>query len=94
MSYFAVHYTYDPTPGALEAVRPEHRAYLQSLTATALVASGPYVGTDSPAALLLFRAASAAEVERLLDEDPFWIAGLIRERVVNEWNPVIGILAG
>lgn len=93
MSYFAVHYSYTSTPGALDELRPEHRAFLNSLTDGPVVASGPYVGVESPAALLIVKAASAREVEDLLDQDPFWAAGLIEERIVTEWNPLIGIHA-
>lgn len=93
MSYFAVHYSYASAPDRLDALRPEHRAFLGSLTDGPLVASGPYVDAAAPAALLILRAESASAVEGILDEDPFWIAGLIDERLISEWNPLIGILA-
>lgn len=92
MSYFAVHYSYAPAPDELDALRPEHRRFLNSLTDGPLVASGPYVDAAAPSALLILRAESAGAVEEILNEDPFWVAGLISERLVNQWNPVIGIL--
>lgn len=93
MSYFAVTYTYVDDPGALDEVRPRHRAHLSSLAGLQLVASGPYVGAPVASALLIFRAETRDEVVALLDADPFWQAGLIAERAVEEWNPVIGIFA-
>lgn len=91
MAYFAVFYTYSTDTERLDAVRPEHRAFLGSLEN--LVASGPLVGTDPGRALLIFRADDAATVETLLDGDPFAEAGLVEEREVQEWNPVIGVFA-
>lgn len=93
MPYFAVHYTYVSEPGALDDIRPAHRAFLGSLAGGALVASGPLVDTAPPSALLIMQADSATAVEELLDEDPFWVASLIVERRVDEWNPVIGVFA-
>lgn len=93
MSYFVVQYTYTDDPRALDAERPAHRAYLSSLLDGALVASGPYVGSDLPGALLIFNGDSVAEIEEILDADPFWTAELIAERSIEEWNPVLGSLA-
>lgn len=93
MSYFAVHYAYSSDSDALDRVRPEHRAFLNSLTDGPLVASGPYVGGDAPAALLILKADSARDVEDALNDDPFWTNGLIDERLVTEWNPLIGVFA-
>ena len=93
MTYYAVHYTYDSTSGALDAVRPAHRAYLASLVGQLLVASGPIVGSQPPAALLIMQGASPTEVEEALNADPFWEADLIVERRIEEWNPLIGVFA-
>ena len=93
MSYFVVQYTYTDDPAALDAERPHHRAYLSALLDDTLVASGPYVGSDLPGALLIFAADSASEIEELLDRDPLWTANLIAERSIEEWNPVLGSLA-
>ena len=88
-----VKYTYTDDPRGLDAERPHHRAYLSSLLDDTLVASGPYVGSDLPGALLIFIADSVVEIEELLDRDPFWTANLIAERSIEEWNPVLGSLA-
>lgn len=91
MAYFAVHYTYSDDTAELDRIRPEHRAFLGSLPE--LVASGPFVDNIPGRALLLVKAESPQAVETLLDQDPFRVAGLIVEREVNAWNPVIGVFA-
>lgn len=93
MAYFAVQYTYSDDTAELDRVRPQHRAFLAMLTNGPLLASGPFVDAEQPSALLILRAGSVAEVERHLDEDPFWEAGLIKGRDVTEWNPLIGVFA-
>lgn len=93
MAHFAVQYTYSDDAAELDRVRPEHRAFLAMLTEGPLLASGPYVDAEQPSALLILKADSVAEVEELLDADPFWEAGLIRGRDVTEWNPLIGVFA-
>lgn len=94
MSYFAVQYTYTDDTEALDDERPNHRAYLSTLVGGPLIASGPYVDSELPGALLIFRAESADVVENLLDHDPFWTANLIAVRSIEEWNPVLGSLPG
>lgn len=96
MPMHAVTYVYADRPAELDAVRPEHRAFLRALAeAGTVVASGPLAGTaDAPAgALLLVDAASPEAVEETLDADPFAHAGLIAAREVRAWSPVIGVLA-
>ncbi|MDO5677717.1 MAG: YciI family protein [Propionibacteriaceae bacterium] len=94
MAHFAVQYTYSTDAAELDRIRPQHRAFLAELTAGPLLASGPYVGAEQPSALLIIRADSADEVAAALDADPFWEAGLIAERHIQEWNPLIGVFAG
>jgi len=85
MPIFAVTYGYAKDTAALDRVRPEHRAFLGALDG--LLLSGP---TDDDGALLVFDAASAAEVEELLDDDPFFVEGLVVERSIVEWSIVLG----
>lgn len=93
MSFFAVHYAYTSDSAALDAARPEHRAYLGALVEQGtLVASGPYVDAE-PSALLIFRAESAQAVRSMLDADPFQIAGLVEQTTITQWNPVLGVFA-
>ncbi|WP_199421709.1 YciI family protein [Actinotalea solisilvae] len=97
MSVYAVHYTYDQRTGERDRVRPAHRAFLGDLhDAGTLLASGPWAGpthgvqAEPDGALLLVRAEDVAGVERLLDADPFALAGLVAGRSVRPWTPVFG----
>ena len=93
MSYFAVHYRYVQDADALDLVRPRHREYLAALVGDTLVASGPYPEAAVLSALLIFNAESRDRIVGQLNADPFWQEGLIAERVIEPWNPVIGSLA-
>jgi uncharacterized protein YciI len=89
MSTFAVTYTFSAEPDEVNQIRPTHRVWLSSqLEEGALLASGPMV--DRPAALLIFKAESIEQLNSLLDQDPYEIAGVIGERTIEEWNPVFG----
>lgn len=89
MPVFAVRYSYDAPSQQLEAIRPIHRQWLGELLTTGeLLASGPMV--DSPDALLIFRSENAEALAKLLDNDPFDIAGCIGARSIQQWNPVFG----
>jgi uncharacterized protein YciI len=93
MPIHAVTYVYADRPTDLDALRPEHRAFLHRLRDDgALLASGPLPAHDgAPAgALLVLDGASPDAVARTLDADPFATAGLIDERTVRPWSPVIG----
>ena len=89
MSNFAVTYAYSDDVDTINAIRPIHREWLgEQLSAGRLLASGPMV--NRPAALLIWNAESIDELNALLDQDPFDIAGVIVERTVEEWNTVFG----
>lgn len=92
MEYYAVTYVYRDDKDSLDEIRPEHRAFLGSLEQ--LVASGPLPESSPSRALLILRGADASEIEKALDGDPFRSAGLIAERIVERWLPVIGVFAG
>lgn len=89
MSVFVVTYTYQADPIELNQVRPTHRAWLaEQFEAGALLASGPM--TDRPAGLLIWQSDSIEELNSLLNQDPFELAGMIGERSIEQWNPVFG----
>jgi uncharacterized protein YciI len=89
MPIFAVSYLYTATPEQLDQIRPIHRQFLSGLLEGGqLLASGPMI--DNPEALLIFSSDSASELAKLLDNDPFDIAGFIGSRSIQEWNPVFG----
>lgn len=85
MPTFAVTYVYVSDTEALDRLRPEHRSFLSAQDGLQL--SGP---TDDNGALIVWEAKSTSEIEEILDEDPFWTAGLISERSIVGWNPVLG----
>jgi uncharacterized protein YciI len=96
MPVFAVHYRYaDDSADGRDVHRPAHRAFLDTLAggAVEMLASGPYA--DEPAgALLIFRAESAAEVEKALDADPFALQGFVSARQVRPWSQSRGPWTG
>src|SRR5690625_2707481 len=90
---YVVTYIYDS--GRAETIsdlRPRHRQFLTDLHASGgLIASGPWVGGPA-GAYLLVAAGSEREALEMLDPDPFRAAGVIEERSVQGWDPVIGSL--
>ncbi|MEQ9087017.1 MAG: YciI family protein [Pontimonas sp.] len=86
MPIYAVTYRYADQPEVIAEHRPAHREYIASLLGDGgLIASGRTEGGETPSALLLFQAESVAEVENVLDPDPFWTLGLIEKREIVEW---------
>jgi uncharacterized protein YciI len=89
MPIFAVTYLYTAPTNQIDEIRPIHRAWLLGLLEkNILLASGPMV--DTPEALLIFRSDTTEELAKLLDNDPFDIAGCIGSRTIQSWNPVFG----
>lgn len=89
MPVYAVTYLYTAPAEQIAEIRPIHRQWLSKLLEQEiLLASGPML--DTPEALLIFRSDSAEELARLLDNDPFDIAGCIGSRTIQAWNPVFG----
>ena len=87
MSIFAVTYHYTDDAETISALRPEHRAWTKAQhEAGRNLASGPIV--DVAGALLIFKADSVEELTEILKDDPFEVAGLIDERVIQQWNPI------
>jgi len=92
MAIYAVQYLYAEEPQIMDGLRADHRAYLRDLIdAGQLLASGPL--PDRNAALLIFKADGPEVVAGLLDQDPFEIAGYVGERIIEQWNPILGMLA-
>jgi uncharacterized protein len=90
MTIYCVEYRYTDDSAARDTHRPEHRAYLDGQPG--LVVSGPYL--DEPAgALIILRADSLGEVEEIMAADPFQREGLVAERTIRSFNPVLGPLS-
>ncbi|GMA41231.1 YciI family protein [Mobilicoccus caccae] len=93
MAFYVVNYTYR-ADADLDSVRPDHRRFLGSLVETGMLrASGPLVDVTPPAAVLIFEAESAAQVEETLADDPFKKVDFIAGAEITEWNPVLGVFA-
>lgn len=91
MPTFAVQYTYAGDPGAMDAVRPEHKDFLGDLHDQGILkVSGPIASEDGGGALLVLEGRSHDDVAAALDRDPFARHGFIAERTVRQWNVFFG----
>ena len=89
MAIFAVTYKYIDDPDLINQIRPNHRVWLKELLdQEVLLVSGPMV--NRAASLLVFRSDSVEVLSSLLDNDPLEVAGVIEERIIEEWNTVFG----
>ena len=89
MAIFAVTYRYSDDVAARDAHRPEHRAYLSGVEGMLL--SGPLADPDG--ALLVVAAPTRESVEERLAGDPFATEGIVVERTIRPYTPVLGELA-
>jgi len=93
MTIFAVTYRYSDDVATRDALRTEHRDYLWGLADEGvLLVSGPFGPTEPAGALLLFRSADRAQVDALVEKDPFTTSGVVTHVTTAEWEPVIGPL--
>ncbi|MDR7082498.1 uncharacterized protein YciI [Arthrobacter ginsengisoli] len=92
MAIFAVTYAYsDATSVDRDQHRPSHVEFLKSqLDDGRLVKSGPFGPGEAPGALLIIKGDSKADVEALMDEDPFFRHDLIEARSIRQWNIFFG----
>ena len=90
MAMFMVMLTYTDDDMASDRVRPEHRAYLASRPE--VLAAGP-LGDHPAGGLILVQADDEEAVDALVDDDQIHREGLVAERLVRPWNPVVGPLA-
>lgn len=72
----------------------EHVLYLKALIKQGkLIASGPLKNTPLRSGFLLLRADNLAEVNALVNADPFARESLIAQLDIQEWDPLFGQLA-
>lgn len=92
MATFAVTYAYsDATAGHRDEHRPRHVEFLKSqYDGGRLITSGPFGAGEAPGALLILTGGSKADVEALMDQDPFFSNNLIEERTIRQWNIFFG----
>lgn len=83
-SVSVVLYAYNDLPDLREQHLAKHREFLAGLPN--LLLSGP---TDDGSAVIVLDG-DPAEVEQQMDADPFRAVGLIKERRVVAWTPVLG----
>jgi uncharacterized protein YciI len=95
MPVFAVTYTYDDRTEVRMQARPEHRAFLSDLYDDGvLLAAGAWADQGQPGGLLALRAATVAEVEAALDDDPYRRAGVLAGREIREWSQLYSPWSG
>ena len=71
------------------AARPAHRDRLAGHHAAGrLLAAGPFA--DDSGALLVFDVADRAELDRVLDADPYYGLPGVEVTSIREWRPVVG----
>lgn len=92
MATFAVTYAYsDATAAERDGHRPCHVEFLKSqFDGGRLITSGPFGSGEAPGALLILKGDSKADVEALMDLDPFFSNNLIEERTIRQWNIFFG----
>jgi len=84
---FAAIVVYTPDAAIIARARPAHREYLAGLQQQGkLVISGPF--SDDRGGLLVYEADTAAEVEKLIAEDPFATQGVFVSWEIRPWNVV------
>lgn len=89
MSHVAVVYEYAPDSEQLHAQNGDaHVAFLQRLMDDGVLRLSGRADIDSRRGALLVLTADAEQALPLLDEDPFWTAGVIAERRVWPWTIV------
>ncbi|WP_033290023.1 YciI family protein [Amycolatopsis jejuensis] len=73
----------------LADVRPRHRAYISDHAAQGNVAvAGPLA--DDTGGLVLWQADDEAALTKLIDNDPYYLEGVVAERSVREFRPTLG----
>jgi uncharacterized protein YciI len=91
MKYFAL--TYDVVPDFAERRMPfreQHLQLVRDANARGLLMLAGAVGDPPDAALLVFRAESAAPVEAFVNSDPYLKEGLVTAWRIRPWNVVVG----
>ncbi|AUI62432.1 YciI family protein [Amycolatopsis sp. BJA-103] len=87
MAWFLVEIRY--VQEKLEEVRPRHRKFLSDLAEQGVVALGGPLG-DGSGGVSLYQAADEAALTEIIDQDPYHLEGVVAQRTVREFKPVIG----
>lgn len=88
---FAITYSYTPDKARQDATRPAHLEHLRRLVDDGtLLATGPWGPDDDRGGLLLFRADDRADIQAIVDRDPFMTQGVVATSDIREWVPLLG----
>lgn len=87
MAYFVVEIRYVPEKFA--EVRPRHREFLQQqVELGTVVVAGPL--DNDTGGMVVFRVESREALQDIIDSDPYHLEGVVAERTVREFKPVLG----
>ncbi|QWF80787.1 YciI family protein [Amycolatopsis sp. CA-230715] len=87
MAWFLVEIRY--VQEKLDAVRPKHREFLGKLAAEGVVAVAGPLG-DNTGGITLYQAEDEAALREIIDTDPYFLEGVVAERSIREFKPLIG----
>lgn len=85
---FAAVIEYLKDPAKVAEIRPSHREYLGGLLKEGkLVAAGPFI--DDSGALIIYEASNRNDAIQLIQNDPFYHAGIFLNYQLRPWNAVL-----
>ncbi|MEV8158455.1 YciI family protein [Kocuria salsicia] len=91
MTTFVVTYTYDASPQAMAALRPQRYEFFARLDEQGvLLASGQLLDGPLGDGMLVLTAPDEAAARRMLAEDPFVREGLVARLELAAWRPTVG----
>jgi uncharacterized protein len=83
---FVVEFQYQVSRAERQAVNPAHADYLYRLAERGvLLLGGPLV--DGNSGLLIYEVADRAELQAVLDDEPYIKAGFVAESRIHQWEP-------
>ncbi|GLY67349.1 YciI family protein [Amycolatopsis taiwanensis] len=87
MAWFVVEIRY--VPDKFQAVRPAHREFLARLAEAGTLALAGPVGQDE-GGIMIVQAEHEEALRKIVDNDPYHVEGVIAERTIREFKPVLG----
>lgn len=88
MALYAALFTYVAEQEQVEAVRPDHRAYLRSLLDDGTLHEAGRFGHER-GGLIVYATDTMDEAQALFDRDPFITAGIIELDSMQEWKVIL-----
>lgn len=92
MGFYVIEYRYpSDLKNLVEDFRPAHRTYMRALEKEGrLVASGFLSDASFEGGMVILRADSAHDANALVENDPFYLNGLMEDLKVRRWTPTLG----